>query len=357
MVGTIRERSPGHFELRVFNPATNKQVTRTYVSPRGEKGGGIRAARKELARLVTGVEKGEFGGSNATFSHLLDEWIRLAGTLGRSPNTIHGYEAKAKRIKAGPLGDKTVSRLTTRDIDAYYMQLVSEGMTPATLAHYHRIVRAALNQAERWEWVNRNVARQATLGTAQRSEMHVPTVEQARALVIRAAETTSPDLGPILLFAMLTGMRRGELCGVQWGDIDWLEQRVTVRRSVWQVRSTWGVKDPKTHQVRTIALDDVAVSLLAARRARSELDATGAGVVLGDAAFVWSNSGQRARRRGRRTASPGPSTGYARRWSRRRAPPGRSGSTICGIYRPPRWWGRGWIPGRLRAASATLTRA
>ena len=129
MAGTVRERSPGHFELRAFNPATGRQVTRTYVSPRGEKGGGIRAARKELARLVAEVESGKFGGSNATVAHLLDESIRLAGTLGRSPNTIHGYESKAARIKAGPLAGITVSKLTTRDVDAYYMQLIAEGMS------------------------------------------------------------------------------------------------------------------------------------------------------------------------------------------------------------------------------------
>jgi integrase len=90
------------------------------------------------------------------------------------------------------------------------------------------------------------------------------------------------------LFSILTGMRRGELCGVQWSDIDWPGQRVTVRRSVWQVRSSWGIKDPKTHQVRTIALDDAAVALLRARLARAEADAEAAGVILGPNAYVWS---------------------------------------------------------------------
>ena len=281
MAGTIRERSTGHYELRAYNPATGKQVTKTYR-------GGIRQAKKELAALVTDVEKGKFGGSNATLSYLLDEWIRLAGTLGRSPNTIHGYESKATRIKAGPLGDKTVSKLTTHDVDQWYMQLTAEGMTLATVMHCHRVIRAVLNQAEKWEWVDRNVARRATLGTAPRPEMNVPNVDQARALVLRAAETISPDLGPILLFAMLTGMRRGELCGIQWGDVDWTEHRVTIRRSIWQVRSSWGIKEPKTHQVRTLALDDAGIALLAARRSRADVDAEAAGVALALDAYVWS---------------------------------------------------------------------
>jgi integrase len=89
---------------------------------------------------------------------------------------------------------------------------------------------------------------------------------------------------------MLTGMRRGELCGVQWSDIDWDASRVTVRRSVWQIRSSWGLKDPKTHQIRTIALDPVGVSVLTARKVRADSDADRAGVPPSADAFVWSAS-------------------------------------------------------------------
>jgi integrase len=168
------------------------------------------------------------------------------------------------------------------------MQLVSEGMTPATVAHYHRIVRAALNLAEKWEWGQSECGEACDPRSAARPEMHVPTVDQARALVLRAAATISPDLGPILLFAMLSGMRRGELCGVQWGDVDRLGRTVTVRRSVWQVWSTWGVKDPKTHQARTLALDEAGIALLLARKTRAEHVAKAAGVKLRDDAFMWS---------------------------------------------------------------------
>ena len=78
---------------------------------------------------------------------------------------------------------------------------------------YHRIVRAALNQAKRWKYIPENPADDVHLDSGSRAEMHVPTAVQARALVLRATSTFSPDFGPILLFAMLTGMRRGELCG------------------------------------------------------------------------------------------------------------------------------------------------
>lgn len=281
--------------MRAYNPATGKQITRTYVHPgdRHEAGIGISGAKKALAGLVADIAAGKYGEKVEpekvrTLSQLLDEWIEHAETRGRSPNTLPGYRSKAARIKAGPLGNKELAKISTLDLDRWYNSLLRDGMSQATLLHHHRIIRAALNQAKKWKMVPDNPANDVDLETASRSEMHVPTVAQARALVLRAATTISPDLGPILLFSMLTGMRRGEICGVQWSDVDLLGQRVTVRRSIWQVRSTWGVKDPKTHQVRTIALDDAAVALLTARRARADVDAKAAGVELPRDAFVWS---------------------------------------------------------------------
>jgi integrase len=293
MTGTIRERSPGHFELRAYNAATGKQVTKTYAHPRKEKGVGIAEAKKQLARLVSDIAEGKYGAKvdpteKVTLSVLLDEWIAHGETRGRSPNTLHGYRSKAVRIKAGPLGEVEVAKLTTRDLDRWYDALLAGGMTAATLMHHHRVVRAALNQAKRWKYIPQNPADDVQLDSGGRTEMHVPTAAQAQALILQAAGTFSPDLGPILLFAMLTGLRRGELCGIQWSDIDLVGSRLTVRRSVWQIRSTWGLKDPKTHQVRTIALDPVAMAILTARKARAESEAATACVPLSNDAFVWS---------------------------------------------------------------------
>jgi integrase len=224
----------------------------------------------------------------ATVGELLDDWLSQRRAVGRSPTTLHDYAASARRIKASAIGTKTVPRLTTRDIDLAYSSWRAEGMAPATVLHHHRVLRAALNQAERWGWISRNPATFATVASSRTREFQVPTPEQAQALVIKAASTASPDLAPILLFAMLTGCRRGEICGLQWGDIDWTMQRLTVRRSVWQVRRSWGTKGTKTHQVRRIALDENTMALLRTRRATADAEVVAAGAVLVEEAFVWS---------------------------------------------------------------------
>jgi hypothetical protein len=63
--------------------------------------------------------------------------------------------------------------------------------------HHHRIIRAALNQAKKWKYIPVNPVEDVDLSPAQRPEMHVPTLDQARALVLRAAKTlTRPPSGP-----------------------------------------------------------------------------------------------------------------------------------------------------------------
>ena len=108
MTGTIRERSPGHFELRAYNAATGKQVTKTYAHPRKEKGIGIAEAKKQLAKLVSDIAEGKYGAKvhpeeKVTLSMLLDEWIAHGVTRGRSPKSWHGYRSRAARFKASPL--------------------------------------------------------------------------------------------------------------------------------------------------------------------------------------------------------------------------------------------------------------
>jgi hypothetical protein len=55
--GSVRERSAGHYELRVYDATTKRQVGRTYVATRAEKGAGIRAARAELAKYRDRADK------------------------------------------------------------------------------------------------------------------------------------------------------------------------------------------------------------------------------------------------------------------------------------------------------------
>jgi integrase len=98
-----------------------------------------------------------------------------------------------------------------------------------------------------------------------------PDVEVVRALVSKADET-NPVLSAAILLAAVTGCRRGELCGLQWSDVDRGRRLLHVRRSVKleAASNRVSVGPTKNHQERGVSLDNVMVAVLDTRLARVE---------------------------------------------------------------------------------------
>src|SRR5207248_10939964 len=99
MRGSIRERSPAYWQLRVFegtDPVTGKKRYRTRYFR-----GGKRAAQRELAQLVTEVDSGVVTPAAKTVAALLDEWLAHIESLGRSPSTLYGYRRLTAQLPAG----------------------------------------------------------------------------------------------------------------------------------------------------------------------------------------------------------------------------------------------------------------
>ena len=83
------------------------------------------------------------------------------------------------------------------------------------------------------------------------------------------AEELEPGLAALLLLGALTGARRGELCALRWTDLDVAGRTLTIARSVYETEGGgWAEKGTKTHQERTIGLDDLALGVLAKHRAQ-----------------------------------------------------------------------------------------
>ncbi|MDP8974509.1 MAG: hypothetical protein M3N45_15410, partial [Actinomycetota bacterium] len=154
MKGSMRQRSPGYWQLRVFegaDPLTGKKRYRTeYIR------GGKRAAQTALAALVAEVDAGVVAPSSKTVAGLLDEWLAHIEHLGRSPSTLYGYGRLVDQLpdgfKALPL-----NKVAPKVVDDLYRLLGQTGnRKPATVLWFHTVLRAAFAQAVRWGWVDRN---------------------------------------------------------------------------------------------------------------------------------------------------------------------------------------------------------
>jgi integrase len=258
-----RPKGSGTWRLRVYagrDPDTDTpiQESRTF---RGTEP----AARKELAKLVAEVENRVVEPNRATVGQLLDRWVAHVEAIGKArPKTVYEYKRKIEGRIRPALGDIRLDKLRADAIDAAYQRWLAEGLSPSTVAVYHSILHAACRQAVKWGWVDRAPTDQATAPKPRSPEMKVPTPEQVAKLV-RSVEADDPVLATALALAALTGCRRGELCALRWSDVDLVQGRIRISRSLTIVEGKGYEGPTKTHQGRDISLDEVGVSVLQRR--------------------------------------------------------------------------------------------
>ena len=289
----MTEIQPGVWRLRVYagrrENGTPIQLAKTIRTHAGRKGAGKGEAEVALADMVAKVSKGAAAGSE-TVNDLLDLWLDHLEVLGRSPTTLREYRAIGKRIVRPEIGKVRLRALNARQLDALYAKMTKKGNKPATVRRVHALIGAALRQAERWDMVDFNVARKASPPPLRQAPIKAPTPEQVRA-VVGAAERTEPALAALLLTAALTGARRGELCALRWTDLDVAGRTLTIARSVYETEGGgWAEKGTKTHQERTIGLDDLALGVLAKHRAQVDELANGLKLEVRPDGFMFSRS-------------------------------------------------------------------
>jgi integrase len=257
--GSIVKRGKG-FRLIVeagADPVTGRrrQVTRTVRGTRAH-------AELELARLLVEIGRGDAIGHDATVSQLLDAWMKIA-RLGVT--TRRDYASAIKCHITTAIGAKKVWQLRARDLDRLYADLAAKKVGPARIRRVHNILSRALGQGVRWEWVVRNVARDASPPSEPRPDPKPPETAE----VLRLLEAADGELLAWLRLGAVLGSRRGEVCGIRWGDVDLDAATVQVRRAIADGGPGVGLvaKNVKNERHRpAVALDPATVTALRSHR-------------------------------------------------------------------------------------------
>ena len=271
--------------MRAYDATAKRQVYRSYQH--SQPTGGVREAKKRQRRLAEEVRTGKVSADSATFGYLLDRFLEHSISIGRATTTIHGYRIKIGKIESA-LGRIPLRKLTAGDIDAWYGQLRTDGMSPATIKHHHRLIVAALNQAMKWDMVSRNVATLASPPRAAKFEINPPTQQQVNELIALAKESRIRYLADLLYLVAVLGLRRGETCGLRWTDIRWKKPSLVVQRSVAQTASELSVGPTKSGQTRELPFDSSVKTLLQDHHQNVLADADLASVPLSHDAYIFS---------------------------------------------------------------------
>lgn len=163
------------------------------------------------------------------------------------PGTWAEHKSKVEVHLVPTIGGVPLQRLTPGHLNALYAGLLERGLSARTVLHVHATIRRALADATRWGLVPRNVALLAAPPRPGRPERRVWTAAELRAFL---AAVESDRLYALWLLAASTGMRRGEVLGLSWPDVDLGRARVAVRRSLVTVGHEVVVSEPKTAKGR-----------------------------------------------------------------------------------------------------------
>jgi integrase len=264
------------------DPATGKRVHRRVSAPTRK------ACEEKLRDALKAAATGRtFAEERLTVRDYFARWLASIEPTVR-PATYRRYSDLVRLHVAPELGGIRLSKLSPLDLQRFYAGRLDAGLSATTVHHAHAVIHRALKQAMRWGLVERNVSELTDAPRRTLPDVKTWDSRQASAVLDAGDER---DLAALWRLALLCGMRRGELLGLMWDDLDLDHGTLAVRRTLSRGKGgTWEMGQPKTASGRrSIALPASCVAALRKHRASQNAERLRLGDVWDDHGFVFTN--------------------------------------------------------------------
>ncbi|MFJ3302163.1 tyrosine-type recombinase/integrase [Streptomyces sp. NPDC086549] len=314
--GTVYQRKDGRWEAAgyVLAPGNTRKRVRVYGSTREEA---LAKLTEKIAASNRGVPIITAQGSLAAY---LTYWLENVAVHQLRETTHTRYTTCVNQYLIPGLGRKKLAKLTAKDIRTWLNELrtvcqccahgIDAGrdqraqasrrprccaigqccrkrLSPVTLAYIHSVLKSALEHAVREEEIPRNVARNVRTGTPRPRRFNPLTADEARRFFTAAQGHRHAALFEL---ALHTGLRKGELLGLYWEDLDLDAGTATIRRTLQRTR-TGGLTTLPTKTIsseRRIALPVSCVTSLRAHREHQAEEKEEAGSVWQGSSHVFT---------------------------------------------------------------------
>ena len=183
-----------------------------------------------LAKTLYAKQQGMLAtGPKQTTKQFLIYWMENVHKMSVRESTYAMNKCIMYKHIIPMVGDVQLRKLRSDTIQTFYAKKMKEGISSRYLRIMHNLLHKALKYAERTERVARNVSELVDLPRVVKPKRQALTVEQVRLLLQTATELW---LGCLLVLAITSGLRRGELLALHWDDIDFVHRRLSVRRAL-----------------------------------------------------------------------------------------------------------------------------
>jgi integrase len=297
--GTITKRKDGRYQAAayVYRPDGTRARKFVYGKTREEVANQLiemqDLTRKGLPAITSAMPVGDY----------LAHWLTRIAPTRLKPATLASYEPMVRLYITPALGRKRLNRLNPTDIRKFLADFENACLcclrgvdkaraieereccaigkcckrrpSPRTVQYTHAVLRSALQQAVREELIVRNVAR--IVETPKVPHAEVRPLDRGEALLLLKA-ANSHRLHALWHLLVATGLRRGEVLGLTWADIDLTARQLRVRRNLQRLNKGLLFGTPKTaRSLRTIALPASCVAQLKRHKVEQESERAQAG--------------------------------------------------------------------------------
>jgi integrase len=190
--------------------------------------------RREVDSKLTRAKADRDGGlifdsGKLTLAEYMDRWLRDSARNRLRPKTYKDYEGLTRVHIVPALGRIKLKNLTSLQVQQFYATKLESGLSKRTVEYIHTVLHSALKQAVRWEIVPRNVTDSVDPPRPEKEERPTFDLKQAR-LFLEAAR--GDRFEALYVLVIQTGMRRGELLGLRWDDMDLEKGLLHVRQAL-----------------------------------------------------------------------------------------------------------------------------
>ncbi|PLT32534.1 site-specific integrase [Bacillus sp. V5-8f] len=216
-------------------------------------------AQKYLNEQLNAIHKGTFfEPKDITFSEYVDYWFENYAVSNTSQKTMEVYSYIIKQHLKPSLGHFKISKLLPSHLQEYYSKKLKDGkiegggLSAQSVKHHHRLISKVLKDAVKWEFLTRNVAESVEPPKTKKTEMHTWDSYEVKTFLYSSRTSTYYW---VYLTAIYTGMRRGEILGLRWQDVDFENHIIYVRQTMQPIiNQGLTFKEPKSGKGRSITI-------------------------------------------------------------------------------------------------------